>query len=76
MESADHAKVGQNLKYDMHVLENHGIRLAGVAHDTLLQSYVLEAHRTHGMDALALRHLERRTITYEEVAGKGQETAL
>jgi DNA polymerase I len=71
MESADHAKVGQNLKYDMHVLENHGIRLAGVAHDTLLQSYVLEAHRTHGMDALALRHLERRTITYEEVAGKG-----
>ena len=71
MESADHAKVGQNLKYDMHVLENHGIRLAGVAHDTLLQSYVLEAHRTHGMDALAQRHLERRTITYEEVAGKG-----
>jgi DNA polymerase-1 len=42
-----------------------------VAHDTLLQSYVLEAHRTHGMDALAQRHLERRTITYEEVAGKG-----
>ena len=71
MESAHHAKVGQNLKYDMHVLENHGIRLAGVAHDTLLQSYVLEAHRTHGMDALAQRHLERRTITYEEVAGKG-----
>ena len=71
MESADHSKVGQNLKYDMHVLENHGIRLAGVAHDTLLQSYVLEAHRTHGMDALAQRHLERRTITYEEVAGKG-----
>ena len=71
LESPQHAKVGQNLKYDMHVLENHGIRLAGVAHDTLLQSYVLEAHRTHGMDALAQRHLERRTITYEEVAGKG-----
>ena len=50
MESADHAKVGQNLKYDMHVLENHDIRLAGVAHDTLLQSYVLErqAHDAAG----------------------------
>jgi len=71
LESAAHRKVGQNLKYDMHVLANHGIRLAGVEHDTLLQSYVLEAHRTHGMDALALRHLERRTITYEQVAGKG-----
>src|SRR5690606_30201310 len=64
-------KVGQNLKYDMHVLENHGIRLAGVEHDTLLQSYVLEAHRSHDMDALAARHLDRRTITYTEVAGKG-----
>ena len=71
LESADHAKVGQNLKYDMHVLANHGIAFAGLAHDTLLQSYVLEAHRTHGMDALAARHLERRTITFEEVAGKG-----
>ncbi len=64
-------KVGQNLKYDMHVLENHGVRLAGVEHDTLLQSYVLEAHRSHDMDSLAARHLERRTITYAEVAGKG-----
>ncbi len=64
-------KVGQNLKYDMHVLENHGIRLAGVEHDTLLQSYVLEAHRSHDLDALASRHLDRRTITYTEVAGKG-----
>jgi DNA polymerase-1 len=71
LESAAHPKVGQNLKYDAHVLRNHGIVLAGIAHDTMLQSYVLEAHRTHGMDALALRHLERRTITYEEVAGKG-----
>ena len=44
------AKLGQNLKYDMHVLANHGIRLQGVAHDTLLQSYVLEAHKPHDMD--------------------------
>jgi DNA polymerase-1 len=64
-------KVGQNLKYDAHVFENHGIRLAGIAHDTLLQSYVLEAHRNHDMDSLASRHLNRRTITYDEVTGKG-----
>ncbi|HPU51155.1 MAG TPA: DNA polymerase I [Burkholderiaceae bacterium] len=64
-------KVGQNLKYDAHVFENHGIRLAGIAHDTLLQSYVIEAHRTHDMDSLASRHLNRRTITYDEVTGKG-----
>ncbi|MEY4862119.1 MAG: polymerase [Pseudomonadota bacterium] len=71
LESSKHLKVGQNLKYDLHVLENHGIRMQGVAHDTLLQSYVLEAHRTHGMDALAQRHLGRTTTTYEQVAGKG-----
>ena len=64
-------KVGQNLKYDMHVLANHGITLRGVVDDTMLESYVLEAHRTHGMDAMAGRHLNRTTITYEEVAGKG-----
>jgi DNA polymerase I len=64
-------KVGQNLKYDQHVLANHGIRLNGIAHDTLLQSYVLESHRTHNMDDLAMRHLGLRTITFEEVAGKG-----
>ncbi|MDO4904674.1 MAG: DNA polymerase I [Lautropia sp.] len=71
LESDRHAKVGQNIKYDMHVLANHGIALAGVAHDTMLESYVLEAHRTHGMDALAGRHLDRQTTTYEDVAGKG-----
>ena len=71
LEDSRHAKVGQNLKYDMHVLENYGIRLAGVEHDTLLQSYVLEAHRSHDMDSLARRHLGRETIPYEAVAGKG-----
>ena len=64
-------KVGQNLKYDRHVLANHGIALNGIAHDTLLQSYVLESHRTHNMDDLAMRHLGIKTITFEEVAGKG-----
>ncbi len=71
LESPHHRKVGQHLKYDMHVFANHGIRLAGVAHDTLLESYVLEAHRSHDMDSLAERHLGRRTITFAEVCGKG-----
>ena len=71
LEDPRHLKLGQNLKYDMHVLANHGIAFAGIEHDTQLQSYVLEAHRTHTMDALAARHLERRTITYQDVAGKG-----
>lgn len=64
-------KVGQNLKYDQHVLANHGIALSGIAHDTLLQSYVFESHKMHGMDALSERHLGIKTITFEEVAGKG-----
>jgi DNA polymerase-1 len=71
LESPHHRKVGQHLKYDMHVFANHGVRLAGIAHDTLLQSYVLEAHRSHDMDSLAERHLQRRTLTYAEVCGKG-----
>ncbi|HEY7658849.1 MAG TPA: DNA polymerase I, partial [Burkholderiales bacterium] len=71
LEDAGHAKLGQNAKYDMHVLANHGIRLAGVEHDTLLQSYVLESHRPHDMDSLAQRHLGLKTITYDEVTGKG-----
>jgi DNA polymerase-1 len=64
-------KLGQNVKYDQHVLANHGIALAGVAHDTMLQSYVLESHRLHDMDSLAWRHLDVKTITYAEIAGKG-----
>ncbi len=71
LEDAHCLKLGQNLKYDKHVFANHGIRLAGIAHDTLLQSYVLESHKPHGMDSMALRHLGVKTITYEEVAGKG-----
>ncbi|HVW64410.1 MAG TPA: DNA polymerase I [Nitrosospira sp.] len=64
-------KVGQNIKYDKHVFANHGIELNGIAHDTLLQSYVLESHRPHDMDNLALRHLDAKTIKYDEVTGKG-----
>ena len=69
--SEQHKKVGQHLKYDAHVLANHGIRLAGIAHDTMLESYVLEPHRSHNMDELAERHLGRSTIRYEDVCGKG-----
>jgi DNA polymerase-1 len=64
-------KLGQNLKYDQHVLANYGIALAGVAHDTLLQSYVLESQRQHDLDSLAFRHLGVKTISYADVAGKG-----
>ena len=70
-ENSRAAKLGQNVKYDQHVLANHGIALAGVVHDTILQSYVLESHRPHDMDSLAWRHLDVKTITYDEVTGKG-----
>ncbi len=71
LESAQHLKLGQNLKYDMHIFANHGIALAGIHDDTLLQSYVLESHKPHDMDNLALRHLNVKTISFADVAGKG-----
>jgi len=71
LESEKHRKVGQNLKYDAHVLANHGVRLAGIAHDTLLESYVLEVHERHDLESLALRHLGWETISYDDVTGKG-----
>ncbi|ANQ86760.1 DNA polymerase I [Azoarcus olearius] len=71
LESDRHAKLGQNLKYDAHVLLNHGIRLGGITHDTLLESYVLESDKPHDMDSLAKRHLGLTTIPYTEVCGKG-----
>lgn len=71
LENPNIQKVGQNLKYDMHVLANHGIQLQGIAHDTLLQSYVFESHKGHGMDELSERHLGIAPISYETVAGKG-----
>ena len=64
-------KLGQNVKYDQHALANHGLALAGVAQDTLLESYVLESHKPHDMDNLAWRHLDVKTLTYDEVTGKG-----
>ena len=64
-------KVGHNIKYESHALANHGVTVRGWAHDTLLQSYVLEAHRRHDLENLADRHLNRKGLTYEEVCGKG-----
>jgi DNA polymerase I len=71
LEDASKPKLGQHLKYDSHVLANYGIELKGIVHDTLLQSYVFESHKSHDMDSLAMRHLERKTIPYQEVCGKG-----
>jgi DNA polymerase-1 len=72
LESSQHAKLGQNLKYDKSVLANHGIELNGIVYDTMLESYVLDAVATrHDMDSLALKYLGVQTIHYEDVAGKG-----
>jgi len=65
------AKMGQNTKYDAHVFANHGIVVRGWRHDTLLESYVLEAHKAHSLESLAERHLDRKGLSYEEVCGKG-----
>ncbi len=70
-ENPEKKKVGQNLKYDMHVLKGAGITLRGVAFDTLLESYVLEAHKSHDLDSLSQRHLGRKGLSYDDVTGKG-----
>ena len=64
-------KLGQHIKYDRHVFANHGIEVQGYAHDTMLQSYVLEVHKPHGLSSLADRHLGRSGITFEDLCGKG-----
>jgi len=71
LENEKRKKLGQNIKYDQHVLANHGVALRGVVHDTLLESYVLESHARHDMDSLASRHLGLKTLTYDEVTGTG-----
>jgi DNA polymerase-1 len=71
LEDGERSKLGQNTKYDRHVFANHGIAVAGYRHDTLLQSYVLEAHRLHSLESLAERHLHRHGLSYEDVCGKG-----
>ncbi len=65
-------KVGQNLKYDIQILRRWGIALRGVAADTLLESYLIDPDQPHNLDALALKYLNHKNITYEEVAGSGK----
>ena len=64
-------KLGQHVKYDRHVFANHGIEVQGYVHDTMLQSYVLEVHKPHGLASLADRHLGRSGVNYEDLCGKG-----
>ena len=64
-------KLGQHVKYDRHVFANHGIEVRGYVHDTMLQSYVLEVHKPHGLESLAERHTGRKGISYEALCGKG-----
>ena len=71
LEDGSKKKLGQHIKYDRHVFANHGIEVQGYAHDTMLQSYVLEVHKPHGLTSLAERHLGRTGIDYEDLCGKG-----
>jgi len=71
LESDAHPKLGQHVKYDRHVLANHGVTVRGYQHDTMLQSYVLEVHRPHGLESLAERHVGRKGLSYEDLCGKG-----
>ncbi|HED14563.1 MAG TPA: DNA polymerase I [Gammaproteobacteria bacterium] len=77
LESPDHAKVGQNLKYDHEVLAHHGLFMQGMRFDTMLESYVLNSTFSHhNLDALALAYLGHTTIKFSEVAGKGKQQIL
>jgi len=73
LENPKYMKLGQNLKYDKNVLANHDIDLQGIRFDTMLESYVLNSTATrHDMDSLALKYLDRQTIHFEDIAGKGK----
>jgi len=71
LEDGSKHKLGQHVKYDRHVFANHGIEVQGYVHDTMLQSYVLEVHKPHGLESLADRHLGRKGLSYEDMCGKG-----
>lgn len=71
LEDGTKPKLGQHVKYDAHVFANHGIAIQGYVHDTMLESYVLEAHKSHSLEALAERELGRKGLSYEDLCGKG-----
>ena len=73
LEDASLRKIGQNLKYDRSVLLNHGIELRGIAHDTMLESYVLDSTANrHDMDTLCAKYLNHTNISFADIAGKGK----
>ncbi|MBW2406904.1 MAG: DNA polymerase I, partial [Deltaproteobacteria bacterium] len=77
LENPQIEKIGQNIKYDWMILARHGINLAGVAFDTMLASYLLDpSKRAHNLDQIALDFLDHKTITFEQVAGKGKNAVL
>jgi DNA polymerase-1 len=77
LQDPSRAKVGQHIKYDMNVLSLYGIHIAGVAFDTMLESYVFNSTGSrHDMDSLALKYLGRQTTHYEDIAGKGAKQIL
>ena len=71
LERADCGKVSEDAKFASHALANHGVRLAGCVHDTLLESYVLAVHERHDLGTLAQRHCGWTLLSYDEVTGKG-----
>ena len=71
LESGDCRKVGEDVKLDSHALANGGVRLAGCAHDAILESYVLEVHERHDLGSLAQRHLGWTMLSYDDITGKG-----
>jgi DNA polymerase-1 len=74
LEDPSVGKIGHNLKYDLLVLRRAGVELRGIAFDTMLASYVLDpGRREHSLDSLSLQYLDHRTITYEELCGKGKD---
>ncbi|WP_197462806.1 DNA polymerase I [Neptuniibacter pectenicola] len=74
LESDEHKKAGQHIKYDMNVLANYGIEMKGIAFDTMLESYVLNSTASrHDMDSLADRYLGVKTVKFEDIAGKGKK---
>ena len=73
LESDGRRKLGHNIKFDQHVLANHGVDLRGIAHDALLESYVIESHSRHDVESLASRHLGTKPLSIDEVTGTGAQ---
>ncbi|KJF80294.1 DNA polymerase I [Photobacterium angustum] len=74
LEDPKQAKIGQNLKFDASIVARYGIEMQGIVFDTMLESYVFNSVvGRHDMDSLALRYLEHKNISFEEVAGKGKK---